>query len=172
MIAFTLTAVTAMHVSRCPHSPATCCCQRGRPAPKMMDLGDAVFVGFGVGLLGTTGLLFRSIATQRPFDRGIGSPFDFTPSVDDSGADSIIDKIRAARSTSAPGFVFAVEPEADEEEDLDVVPPEQSPLTAADSDALARARKREELERRMAKAVEQEDYEEAAAVKKELDGIS
>ena len=132
----------------------------------MLGIADVAFLGCGLALATSTGLLFKSIAGPRSVDSGIGGVFDFTRRENEP---DIYRKIREARSTRAPGFVFEVVAETEEVDKVEE-PAAEQPTLAATAEAVAQAR-REELQTRLAEAVEREDYAAAASLKQELDEL-
>lgn len=140
---------------------------RTYPPPSMLGIADVAFLGCGLALATSTGLLFKRIAGQRSIDSGIGGVFDFTRGDNEP---EIYKKIREARSTRAPGFVLeVVEAETEEADDVDDTAAEQ-PTLAATAEADAQAR-REELQTKLDEAVDREDYAAAASLKQELDEL-
>ena len=163
--------------------------QRRGGAPKMrLDAMDVGFVSVVIAILGSIGLLLKSLASDsaRAVDGGIGArglTFGGPTRVEESNP--IIDKIVQARSTSAPGFVFEVVEEGMEVEDevdvrqmaaeamADTADVDDGAALMAAAQAAARAQDaRAEVQRRLEAAVEREDYAAAAALKEELDGMA
>lgn len=134
----------------------------------MIDAADAAFLGVGVALAASTGLLLKSVAESpanrmSSMDRGLSSrSFREYAGTDD---DSIISRIEDARSTRAPGFVFEVV------EGEDGRRSGETDTAAADVEITTQAA-REALEVRLASAVEREDYTEAASLKAQIDELS
>ena len=93
----------------------------------------------------------------------------------DAQLSSVSEKIFSARSTRAPGFTF-VEVESDHDSDSqtrsgreEVGRGVDTRLAQEASTLTASVRRAEELKSALAKAVAREDYESAAALKRELD---
>lgn len=142
-----------------------------------MDVADAAFAGVSLAVLASTGLMVRSVfgpdAPAPGSNSGIGrsglGSFVTRDANEDGEDDSILNKIVAARSTSAPGFTFEVTDEAEEGED-------SQGASMAEAQAVARARAEQQEARQkksdaLAAAIEREDYSAAAALKKELDEL-
>ena len=138
------------------------------PACAMLDLGDAVFVSGSAALLAAT---YQLITSNRAFDSGVGRGLEFRLRNEDEG-ESILSKIRDARSTSAPGFVFeVVEEPASEASEAEPEAPSMADAIARAQEAEATRAARDELQARLDAAVASEDYAAAAALKKELDDL-
>ena len=112
-----------------------------------------------MGLSGSSNSPWTDGGVGGPFFMAGGGPYALASPLKEDEDGSILSKIRAARSTRAPGFFLEVVGDADEAEAL-------SGEAAKVAETMV---EREALAGMLTKAIEREDYATAALLKKELD---
>eukprot|EP00966_Prymnesium_polylepis_P257181 5940994-Prymnesium_polylepis.1 len=141
-------------------------------SPRMLEptlLEDAV-IAVAMAFVTSAALLSGPLRrADKPIDGGIGGPYLMGPggpyAMRGMVDESILNQIREARSTRAPGFVF----EALDSEGVDDA--ESSALAAAFEARAARVRAREALGDRLTEAIEREYYFTAASLNRWAGGL-